>query len=363
MVLRRADGRNVWMVQWKLPGGRTYSRSTGETDRDKAEEAAKALRQEFLLYRDSLRTHPGKSLTFSRAMMLELGALADETSLPQIDRIRYSLLNFLEFCGDVELSRISEDTLEDYQNARLNAVARSTVDKDMYSLLRLLRRNGIRLERPISRRRGRRTEQRAFTREELERFFEACVRRPKYWRPFATMLFTGARPAEILPSPRSNHVALLKTDLDLDAGIVELRSAKRQAGSPTVARRLAIPAGLVEALELQLAEVPGDFVFEGFGRISVVFNRILARAGIRKKDAVGRILTAHCFRHTYATEAAKVVGHNPFALQSALGHADIKTTARYVHPVGQTLSLPFSAICGGVRRGCTVVELGAADED
>jgi integrase len=37
-------------------------------------------------------------------------------------------------------------------------------------------------------------------------------------------------------------------------------------------------------------------------------------------DYLGQKVTAHCFRHTYATLMAEAIGQNPFVLKEILGH-------------------------------------------
>jgi len=52
----------------------------------------------------------------------------------------------------------------------------------------------------------------------------------------------------------------------------------------------------------------GPFVFpERNSSLKNTFDRILKRAGIEKLDVLGRKVTAHSFRHTYATLMAQSV--------------------------------------------------------
>lgn len=52
---------------------------------------------------------------------------------------------------------------------------------------------------------------------------------------------------------------------------------------------------------------------------------------IRKTDELGRKVTAHSFRHTFATKAAKQAKYDPHLLKSILGHHQLSTTDRYIH--------------------------------
>ncbi|MEN6626646.1 MAG: site-specific integrase [Candidatus Sumerlaeia bacterium] len=69
---------------------------------------------------------------------------------------------------------------------------------------------------------------------------------------------------------------------------------------------------------------------EHFGVCDV--NRIIKRAGIAKINALGKKLTAHSFRHTFATRMAEQIGNNPFILKELMGHSKITTTEIYCQP-------------------------------
>lgn len=72
----------------------------------------------------------------------------------------------------------------------------------------------------------------------------------------------------------------------------------------------------------------GPHVFQPNQALAKLFDRILERAEIAKVDVLGRKLTSHSFRHSYATKMAESVGHNPFILKQLLGHSRITTTDR-----------------------------------
>ena len=72
------------------------------------------------------------------------------------------------------------------------------------------------------------------------------------------------------------------------------------------------------------------------------FNAILKRAGIERIDPLGQKLTAHSFRHTYATMMAEAVGNNPFILKKILGHTQISTTEQYCHNAAPAVVIDIS---------------------
>jgi hypothetical protein len=89
---------------------------------------------------------------------------------------------------------------------------------------------------------------------------------------------------------------------------------------------------LLERLQEQITSTDKDYayVFLPMSRLSRVFNKAVSRAGIPNRDQRGAKLTAHSFRHTYATHHSSL-GCNQFQLSAVLGHTNLTTTARYVH--------------------------------
>ncbi|HNQ89812.1 MAG TPA: tyrosine-type recombinase/integrase [Verrucomicrobiota bacterium] len=380
MTLRKPKGSKVWVFQCQVDG-RQWCRSTKETDLRRARRVAERLATEAALMRER---HAGP-LTFSSAYVEEVRRIRETTSDSQAERAMYAFEQFLCFLKkDIELFRIDAKLLERFQRHRLRSkrlirrkvevpgqaekqwatvegsepIARATVDKEMSFILRLLRRHGQTLERP-SCGAGARTEHRAFTPDELKAFFAHCPGRLRL--VFALMLATGARPTELVPSKRAAHKVLLKGEVDLKAQVIRLRSGKQRAGRSGAVRVLPIPEELAADLQAQLKSHDSDFVFTSNTNLARDFDQVLAAAGIPKADALGRVLTAHSFRHTYATAVADALGHNPFLVQQALGHAKISTTQQYVHPVLPAVHLDWSGVLAGgrVKRSCKVLEVEA----
>ena len=131
MALFKKPGRKVWTYQVKI-NGKTWCRSTGETDRKKAEAKVPELRQLAQLHRDA----PRGSLRLANAIVREVARLETDVSRNQAERVGYALQNFLEWTGDVPLDRINGEVVEKYQRKRLQEVARSTVDKEISTTVR-----------------------------------------------------------------------------------------------------------------------------------------------------------------------------------------------------------------------------------
>lgn len=289
------------------------------------------------------------------AICQEVKRVEDDVSRLESLRVFRGLSNFLAFSGNVTLDRIDTALLDRYQRKRLAKVSQRTVRMELCYALRLLRLRGFQVSRPLPRR-GRVTPQRAFTQDELRRFFEACP--PRYTTLYTLMLATGAREAEMVPAKKSTHVPLLKSEVDLERRLVTIRSAKAKPGTPVRSRVIPISEDLAESLRTQMESNEGPHVFRRYASSHRDFEAVLKRAGIAKKDELGCKVTSHSFRHTYATLMAQATGNNPFIVKELLGHRQISTTERYCHVSAPLVRLDLGGT--GVINGCKIVDVELA---
>ena len=70
---------------------------------------------------------------------------------------------------------------------------------------------------------------------------------------YATALFTGARPTELVPSKHAAHRALRKSEVDLENDTVLVRTAKEHLGEARRPGLLKIREDLSELLAEQMA--------------------------------------------------------------------------------------------------------------
>ena len=235
MALRRYRKSPTWHYQCTI-NGRKWSRSTGETDKRRARRKVPELRMLAELH----KKRPEKSLKLSRAIVAEVERIEADVSSRAAERTSHCLKNFLKWLGkDVLLEKISTDLLDEYQCSRLRRRSTSTVKKEVYAVRSLPRQHGFTAQKPRQRV-GRRIEQRPLSNEELKQFFGAC-RHESCKTLFLVLLCTGARPAEIIPSTRSNHVALLKKEVDVEKGSVLIRTAKLKRGQRDRQRIVGLP--------------------------------------------------------------------------------------------------------------------------
>jgi len=156
----------VWHYQTKIEG-KTFRRSTGQTDRRQAQRVAEQFRVETRLR----KKQPEDWLRLSQAMNREVARIETDISPSQAVRALSAFTALLKWIGkDAEITEITRETLETYQRYRLKTKSLSTTNKDLHFTLRMLRQNGTHLPKP-SPKPGRETEVRPLTRDELVLLF------------------------------------------------------------------------------------------------------------------------------------------------------------------------------------------------
>ena len=100
---------------------------------------------------------------------------------------------------------------------------------------------------------------------------------------------------------------------------------------------------------------PSDLVFYRGLPDCLAFNRDLKRAGLPKKDAEGRVLDFHGFRHTFGTNLAKA-GVTPQYAKDLMRHSTIQTTMTfYTHLTIQDAGSELRKLpsLGTAKTSCT----------
>jgi len=160
MTLVQRKGSRVWYAR-AIVNGKCFQRSTKTTDRRKAQ---KWHDTEFQRLVRLLRQSPDVSLEIDPGIVRNVARVVRD---------------WLRRKGITRLDQITTEGLADYQRARVRAGAsKSTLLKEVNYTLRLLRENGFHIDRPRAIR-ARSTPNRAFTRDELRRFFQHC---PAEWQ-------------------------------------------------------------------------------------------------------------------------------------------------------------------------------------
>jgi integrase len=161
---------------------------------------------------------------------------------------------------------------------------------------------------------------RAFTLEELGRIF-AAAETPAQRLAYMLLAYTGQRAKEI--------ASLTWGDISLGAKPFVL--IRETTTKDKKQRALPLHPQLFLALKSESPLVhrsPAQRVFADgeFPRVRV-FLRVLKKAGIERKDALGRVVHLHSFRKTFQTLGV-LSGVNQRAAQEFLGHTDANLTAK-----------------------------------
>jgi integrase/recombinase XerD len=172
--------------------------------------------------------------------------------------------------------------------------------------------------------------------EEITRMLDA-TRNLKHWTILATLYATGIRCTEL---------RLLKIgDIDSKRMIIHIRKGKGQTP-----RELSLSPVLLERLRIYWRwRKPEDWLFPSKQRPQhpmdgMSIRHLCANAG--RRAGIKHHVHPHLFRHSFATHLLDQ-GADLRTIQVLLGHADIRTTARYLRVSMrriQAVASPFDAL-------------------
>jgi len=233
--------------------------------------------------------------------------------------------------GSKRLDEISADEIERYKQTRMErGLSPCTVNRELACLRRILLfavRLDVLATTPFVAhkvkflRENRRERILSF---EEERKYLAAASQPLH-DVAVLMLEVGLRPGEVCGIRREDvHLFAASPFLHIPAG----KTANAVRDVPLTERAQ-------EVLRCRLADVKGGFLFplrignghdEGrpMNELEPAHARALKESGIRPPFRI------YDMRHTYGTRAVEG-GTDPLTLMRLMGHADLKTTARYVH--------------------------------
>ncbi len=165
------------------------------------------------------------------------------------------------------------------------------------------------------------------TEEELRRFIKAPDQRYwAQWRDYVIIVLildTGLRINEIC--------ALEKAEVDFKRKLITLPAAKNKNRKSRI-----LPLSTETARLLKQLVTESEQHFESGHVFTTNYGEPLSEKTIQKafdkyanKAKLGRNVSPHVLRHNFATMAAEN-GMSVFHLQKLMGHADIKTTRKYV---------------------------------
>ena len=130
---------------------------------------------------------------------------------------------------------------------------------------------------------------------------------------------------------RANELRCLRrADVDLEGGVLTVRAAVAKSRKT---RKVPLPAEVTALLAPHCLRLhPGAALWRLPDKLARHLLYPDARAcGIALKDDEGKHLDFHALRHTYGTWLDQHAGASAATAQHLLGHADMRTTQRYVH--------------------------------
>ena len=130
---------------------------------------------------------------------------------------------------------------------------------------------------------------------------------------------------------RANELRQLRrADVDLAGGMLTVRAAVAKSRK---VRRMPLPVEVLEALTKHCMRLhPGAPLWRLPDRLHhFLLKPDAAACGIALVNEEGKRMDFHALRHTYASWLDQHAGASPATAQALLGHADLRTTQRYVH--------------------------------
>lgn len=363
--VHKVNGTPYWHCFFYLPDGRRTHRSTGTTDKRKANSICLKLAEATSVAKEGRLIE-----SRARATIADIFAVANSETLPTatvkeylngwLDRKRLEVADssageyeriakeFVEFLGARASRHLDAVTVRDvaaYRDLLAKRVAAATVNK----ILKILRgawtravKDGIVSENIFARvdpvKASKKHSRRAFTLPELRRLLEAAS--PEWRSMILFGLYTGQRLGDI--------ASLTWQNVDTAAGEIRLQTGKtgRQQILPIaapLARHLAtLPTGDDSAQPLHprahaIAEREGRV-----GTLSRHFYELMVSAGLAQKrshEAKGKgrgarrevsDVSFHALRHT-ATSLMKNAGISPAIVQEFIGHDSAAVSRVYTH--------------------------------
>lgn len=334
MAIRKRNG--IWHYRFKLDG-REYSGTTGLADT--ARNAIKA-RQVEAEHRQALSE--GR-IPARRLVVREFEAAATEFLVwaqneyrahPNSHRrIATSLTSAREFFKTRPVSTIYEGEIEAYKVWRgtEHQVRDITIRHDLHALSTFFkyaikqkwtRENPIRNVKIPSD--GDAVRIHVITPEEEHEYFSRAAKNQNLYDLALLMRNQGMRPEEIL--------SLRKSDIDLQRGVLHVRSGKSKA-----ARRTLDLTAESQSILARRSQAPSVWIFPSSRRSGAHLVRMngahdQACAGTSGRRRLDFVL--YDFRHTFATRMAQA-GVDLATLAAILGHNSIRIVQKYVHPTAE----------------------------
>jgi integrase len=308
---KNKSGKLVWYIEFDRSSRRSTGCMVGQDDAE-AHRIFSAAKKEYLAGKLAHLTGQPARVLLSDFFQeyLEHGARMNKSRATlRMDRI--SLEKFIHYAGArVRLTDITMKMVEQWRDSLdMKPVSKNTYFRHLKAALsKAVDWDYIKSNPCLKIKKVREDElpPRCLTAEETTRLLTA-EDDPRFRLLWEFILATGAR--------RSEVVQITVEDIDRERGLILIKKTKGRK-----ARHLLITPEVADILERLPVQVGRLFPWR-VDTLSHHFQRAARRAGIKAR--------LHDLRHTYGTNTACQV--YPFILQKLMGHADIKTTQRYIH--------------------------------
>lgn len=344
MALRKRGP--LWHYRFQIHG-REYAGSTGLPATEANRKGAERFEQKQIQAVKAGQWHEGK-LDFATAFGEFVSWCRDveyRNKPNTANRIRTSGASLVAFLGDKAVDHIGSGEIEGYKTHRfqVNLVKDITVRHDLHALSVFFRyarkmrwcshnplenvkipsdRDAVRIN-PID--------------SETERkYFAEAIKNRNLYDITKLMLNQGCRPEEIM--------AARKADLDVKASTLAIRGGKSHAAKRTLHL---IP----ESLKLLSARLKsaGEWLFPSPRRSGHHMTKISNSHDKACREA-GVSFVPYDLRHTFGTRHATEHKTDPFTLAAIMGHANLRTIQRYVHPDQSAQKSAMERYAAGQRR-------------
>lgn len=326
-----------WHYRFKVRG-RQYAASTGlpaiEANRKAAQRIEKDLRAEVKERLAQGLTRHGAG-DFATAAGEFIGWCRDveyRQKQSTAQRIETSFASALGFFGVTPVLDIGAAEIEGYKTHRIkvNAVKDVTLRHDLHALslffqyaekMKWRKGNPVReVSMPSD---ADAVRMHVLTHEEEEKYFKAAFEvvdragRRNLYDVAHIMLSQGCRPEDVMAAQKDNF--------DAAAGALQVHS-KSRAGK----RTLYLTPECAEILAARM-QSPGPWLFPS-ERYPGKHITKLTNSHDRACRAAGVSFVLYDLRHTFGTRQATELKTDPFTLAAMMGHANLRTIMKYVHP-------------------------------
>ena len=335
MALRERGGK--WNYRFQLDG-KEYSGATDldatERNRTKAQDVESEHRRALMEGRAPERKVVVRRFIDAAAEFLKWAAMEYREHPNSARRLAVSFASATEFFAEQPVSMIDAGRIEDYKAHRLNVhqVRDITLRHDLHALSvffqhaikqKWTRSNPVNeVSIPSD---AAATREHILTAKEEKEYFVRAAKYPDLYDVARLIFLQGMRPEEV--------TELEKSDVDLERGMLTIRSGKSKAAR----RTLTLTAESKSILARRITKQFGPWVFpskrnpgQPISRVNGQHDKVVAKA---RKDGIALNFVLYDLRHTFATRAA-MAGVDMATLAAIIGHGSLRTIMRYVH-IGQ----------------------------